>query len=178
MSFVGTATALVAVSAGLVFVIRKNLEQRALARKLREIFIQEANDLVAKAEFPEAHARLLINMASIPQGWMTRFLVAALAKELFFGKSARKRRDAPSLEQVPPNLRKKFVLAILAFTLSDSYRCVIFGHVMRATNNWLGDAVREPKADVNAHATRNVIEQVAQIPSRQARHREPELLSA
>lgn len=166
MGFVGTAAVLVVVSAGLVFVIRKNLEQREIARRLREIFIQEATDLVAKPELPDKHARQLVNMASIPQGWITRLFVLRFVKHLFFGPSERTRRpDAPRLEDVPSALRKKYVLAILAFTLSDSYRCVIFGHVFRATNDWLGDAVKEPKSDVDAHATRNVIDQVSQIPA-------------
>ena len=174
MGYAGLAAVLIAVSAGVVFLIRKNLAQRERARALRTMFIEQANDLVAKPEFPDAHARMLIDMSSLPEGWATRLFVARLAKHLFFGQSGRTRAvAAPKLDQVPHGLRRKYVLAILAFALSDSYRCVIFGHIFRATNSWLNDAVKEPKSDVDAQATRNVIDQVAQMPThRKVRQRE------
>lgn len=168
MGFVGNAAVLLLVSAGLVTMIRKNLAQRELSRKLREIFIQEASDLVAKADFPAAHARLFIGMSSLPEGWATRLHVSYLFAELIGISKKRSRADAPSVEQVPAHLRKKFVVAMLAFALSDSYRAVIFGHIFRATNRWITDAVREPQTDVEAHATRNVIEKVVQVQARKS----------
>ena len=165
-----TAITLIAIALGLVFLVRTNLENRAAARKLREVFIAQAHDLVAKPEFPDAHAKLLIGMASIPQGWATRYFVTRLAGELLWAGKRTNNGDLPKLEQVPQQLQKKFVLAMLAFTLSDSYRCVIFGRIFRATNSWLHDAVQEPKPDVNAHATRNVIVQVAQMSNRKVDH--------
>lgn len=177
MSFAITAAVLVAGSAGLVLLARKNLEHRELARRLRDIFLSEANDLVSKAEFPDAHARQLVDMAALPEGWVTRFFVVRLAKRMFFGRNSRRRSDTPRMEQVPPALRRKYVLAMLAFALSDSYRCVIFGHIFRAANGWLDAAVREPKRDVDAHATQEVIEQVSQVRAPKWQ-RERELLSA
>ncbi|HCJ20252.1 MAG TPA: hypothetical protein DHV64_01685 [Erythrobacter sp.] len=177
MGFWSTAAVLVAVSVALVALVRKNLEQRELARKLRDVFIAEANDLVAKPEFPDEHAKLFINMASIPQGWATRFYVATLAKRLFFGRRERA-SAAPKFDSVPQSLRKKYVLAMLAFALSDSYRCVVFGHIFRATNSWLGEAVKEPKRDVNAHATRIVIDQVSQASARRQTQTHAELAAA
>lgn len=160
MGFLVTAAILVAVSVVLVLLVRKNLEHRQKSRKLRELFVSEASDLVAKPEFPAVHAEFLIGMASIPQGWATRFYVTTLGKRLL-SRKGNSRGTAPNIEQVPKQLRKKYVVAILAFALSDSYRCVIFGRIFRATHSWLGEALREPKPDVDAHATRAVIEQVS-----------------
>lgn len=161
----GVAAILVAVAAALIWLVRTNLQQREISRRLRIVFIAEAGDLIGKPEFPDAHARMLASMASIPQGWATRFFVIALAKRLLFGESSAG-TDGPRLEQVPSNLRRKYVLAMLAFVLSDSYRCVIFGRIFRATNSWIGAAVDEPKEDVNAHATKVVIEQVSRASAR------------
>lgn len=171
MGFVGIAAVLLLVSVGLVAIIRKNLAQRELSRKLRATFIQEANDLVSKSDFPAAHARLLISMSSLPEGWATRLYVTYLATQLLGFSKSRPRAGAPKIDQVPPHLRKKFVVAMLAFALSDSYRAVIFGHIFRSTNSWITDALSEPKADVEAHATRNVIERVVQVQAlKSARH--------
>lgn len=163
MSVLGTAIVLIGVSAGLVSLIRTNLNQRQHARKLRAIYIAEANDLVGKPDFPDAHARLLVDMATLPPGWVTRYFVFRLVKDLFRAPKKARRRDAANLGQIPVHLQKKFVLATLAFALSDSYRCALLGRIFRASNNWIVDAVREPKPDVNAHATQIVIERVAQV---------------
>ena len=165
MSFLSAAMVLIAVSIALVVMIRKNLSQRETARKFRTIFIAQANDLVAKPDFPEKHARMLTEMSAIPQGWITRYFVASLAKNLFFG-SSKKKIDAPSLDQVPDQYLNKYVLALLSLALSDSYRCVILGRIFRITNSWIGEAIEEPKPDVRAHATRIVIEQVVQYGER------------
>jgi len=167
MSFLTAAVVLTAIAAALVLLIRKNLEQRDTARKLRAIFIAEANDLVAKPDFPAKHARMLTEMSAVPQGWITRYFVFKLTKELFGGK-ANVRVEAPSINQVPDQYLQKYVLAILALALSDSYRCVIFGRIFRTTNQWIVDAIEEPKPDVRAHATRIVVEQVAQYGERKA----------
>lgn len=177
MEFWGTAIILVAVAAGLVALIRKNLEQRDLSRRLRTIFISEANDLVGKPEFPSAHAQMLVSMAGFPEGWVTRFFVANLVRRLLIGRSDRV-TSGPKMEQVPFNLRKKYVLAMLSFALSDSYRSVIFGHIFRATNSWLTEAIKEPKGDISAHATQTVIEQVSQASVKRSTHKESEMAAA
>src|SRR3546814_1468561 len=135
MSFVGTATVLIGVSVGFVLLVRKILDHRERARALRAIFISEANDLVGKPEFPDSHARLLIGMAAIPPGWATRYFVFRLVRDLFWARKKSSARNLPRLEQVPTNLQRKFVLAMFAFALSDSYRCVIFGRVFRTSRS-------------------------------------------
>lgn len=168
MNFLNIAIILIVVSVALVALIRKNLEQRIVSRKLRSIFINEAYDLIAKPEFPEAHAKMLVGMSAMPGGWITRVMVMLMIRNLFWSSSKVKKHDGPKIEQVPKSLQKKFVLAMLAFSLSDSYRCVIFGRIYRTTNNWLTDAIEEPKGDVYAHATSNVIGQVVEMQSRKA----------
>lgn len=165
MSFYTTASIVTGlVSIGLVLLVRRNLRQRAIARRLRKVFISLAEDLVSKPEFPEAHARQLVEFSAIPSGWLTRFAVFVLLKQIFTGSGVRsKTRDKPKVEQVPENLRAKYVMAILAFALSDSYRCAILGRVWRGANPWIIEAVRNVKPDVNAHATRSVVEQVARV---------------
>lgn len=163
MSFINIAVVMAAGFFALVLLIRKNLQQRETSRKLRQIFIAEAEDLVGKPDFPQRYAEMLVDAADIPQGWLTRFFVFKLVKELFWGRTNRGKEYNLKIEEIPTSLQRKYVLAILALALSDSYRCVIFGRVFRATNSWIGDAVREPKPDVNAHATRDVIQQVAQM---------------
>ena len=86
-SFLATSAVLTIVAAGLVLIIRRNLRQRATARKFRQIFIATADDLVGKAEFPDAHARHLVSMAAIPQGWLTRFMVLQMVRRMAFGES-------------------------------------------------------------------------------------------
>lgn len=167
MGFLGTAILLVAVAVALIWIVRTNLAHRQLSRNLRVIFINEASDLIGKPEFPDRHAKMLAGMAGIPQGWSTRFLVLTLFKRMLFGET-NVGSKGPNIEQVPPQLRKKYVLAMLAFTLSDSYRCVFFGRIFRATNSWISAAIEEPKGDVDAHATKAVIEQVTLVSARKS----------
>jgi hypothetical protein len=172
MAFLYTTVVLTVVSVGLILMIRKDLRQREIARKLRTTFIAQADDLVAKPDFPDKHARMLTEMAAIPQGWITRYFVIILVKNLFWS-SPKDTIDAPSLDQVPEQYLKKYVIALLALALSDSYRSVIFGRIFRTTNSWIVAAIEEPKSDVRAHATRIVIEQVAQYGGRKwLSHRE------
>jgi hypothetical protein len=167
MGFLETAGLLVAVAVVLIWAIRTNLEQREISRHLRTIFITEASDLIGKPEFPDRHALMLAGMSALPQGWATRFFVLTLFKQFLFSEK-KKRSTGPNFEQVPHQLRKKYVLAMLAFALSDSYRCVFFGRIFRATNSWISEAVEEPKEDINAHATKVVIEQVSLASSRKS----------
>lgn len=167
MGFLGTAGLLVAVAVALIWIIRTNLEQREVSRQLRTIFIAEASDLIGKPEFPDRHAKMLAAMSGFPQGWSTRFIVLTLLKRMLVGEG-KATSDGPSIEQVPHQLRKKYVLAMLAFALSDSYRCVLFGRIFRATNTWISSAIAEPKEDVNAHATKAVIDQVSLASARKA----------
>ncbi len=163
-SFVTTSLILIAVAVGLVLLVRRNLKQRELARKFRAIFIATANDLVGKHDFPDAHAKQLVAMASIPQGWLTRFIVFVTFRDMIWGRSGtRKPNNAPKLEQVPPNLRALYITAIFSLLISDSFRCALFGRVVRSTHRWLFDAVAEVKPDVNAHATKEVVEQIGQV---------------
>lgn len=168
MNFLNIAIILTLASVALVLLIRKNLEHRTASRKLRAIFISEANDLVGKPEFPEDIARMLVGMSALPGGWATRFFVLSMIKNLFWVSKNTTDKDALKIDQIPKQLQKKFVLAMLAFALSDSYRCVIFGRIFRTTNNWLTDAIKEPKVDIYAHATRDVIGQVFQMQSRKS----------
>jgi hypothetical protein len=145
---------------GLTLLIRRTLRQRPEARKFRSIFISVAEDLIGKPEFPEAHARHLIVMSSSREGWLTRFMVAAMLKEIITGQPLRRSADALSLDLVPANLRAKYAVAILTFAMSDSYHCAIFGRIWRGANSWISEAITDVKPDVDAHATRSVVARV------------------
>ena len=174
-SFVMTSIILTLAFAGVVLMIRRNLRQRENARKLRDLFISTANDLVGKPEFPEAHARQLVEMASLPQGWLTRFMMFRFVSNAMFGEKPRSKASATSLEHVPHNLRALYITAIFAFLLSDSYRCALLGRVVRSMNSWLFDALEEARPDVNAHATRAVVNLVNQAHGPKRRELEEEL---
>lgn len=161
MDFLATVIVLVGVWAGLVAVVRRNLQQREVARRLRARFIAIANDLVSKAEFPDAHARQLVELSRVPGGWLTRFMVCAFVMRIF-GRPLR-RGSGPTIEGVPVHLRAKYVEALLAFTLGDTYRCALLGRIVRGVYSWMADALNEIKPDVNAHATRVVVEQIGQV---------------
>ncbi len=178
-SFVTTSLILIAVAVGLVLLVRRNLNQRALSRKFREIFITAASDLVSKHDFPDAHAKHLVTMAAVPQGWLTRVMVLLMFRDMIWGRSGqRKPSSGPKLEQVPPHLRALYIRAIFSFLIGDSFRCALFGRVVRSTHRWLFDAIAEVKHDVNAHATREIVEQVAQVGVPRRFAPEPELLCA
>jgi len=162
-NFVGTSLILVLVSVGLVLLVRRNLRQRELARKLRDIFVSAAEDLVGKADLPDAHARQLMMSAAIPGGWITRYMVYMLFRQIVFGTNASQGSNKLSITKVPPQLRAKYVTALLALVLSDSYRCAILGRIWRGANNWIFDAIKEVKPDVDAHATKFVVEQVTRV---------------
>lgn len=149
---------------GLVLLIRRNLRQREKARRYRTVFVSVAEDLISKPEFPDRHAKNLAEMSAFPEGWITRFMVIILLKEMLVGKS-RRRRGPPkfNVEDVPQNLRVKYVVAIFAFALGDSYRCAILGRMWRAANPWVGEAIDSPKVDVNAHATTRMVDQVSRV---------------
>ena len=162
MSFVLEAVVVVAVTAGLVASVRRNLRHRPKARKLRNLYVSIADDLVGKPEFPDAHARLLAEVSAIPEGWLTRAMVFILLKEMIFGKG-KKSPPRFRLDDVPPELQVKFATAVLALVLSDSYRCAVLGRLWRGANLWVIDAVKEPRPDANAHSTRRVVEQVGHV---------------
>lgn len=178
-SFVTISLILIAVAVGLVLLVRRNLKQRALARKFREIFITTASDLVGKHDFPDAHAQQLVTMASVPQGWLTRVMVFVMIRDLIWGRSGKPRSSkGPKLEQVPPHLRALYITAIFSMLIGDSFRCALFGRVVRSTHRWLFDALAEVKPDVNAHATKEVVEQVAQVRVPRRFVPDPELVCA
>lgn len=164
MSFYITCSLIVAVvSTCLILLIRRNLRQRGLAREFRAIFIAEANDLIGKPEFPDEHARHLIEFAAIPQGWITRYMVMVLIRGMFTGHSVKPRSNSLKLDQVPHNLRAKYVMAILALGLSDSYRCALLGRIWRGAYGWVPQAVKQVKPDVEAHATRLMVGQMFNV---------------
>lgn len=164
MTFLAISTVILAlVWAGLVLLVRRNLRQRQRARDLRAQFIALADELVGRPGFPDAHAQQLVRMASLPQGWLTRFMVVVLLKQMLFGRGVSSRRGLPKIGQVPKALREKYVVAMLSFVLSDSYRCAILGRVVRGTYSWIGEALNEVAPDVNAHATRKVVEQISSV---------------
>lgn len=161
MNFYALASAIVIiVSIGLVLLVRRNLRQRTTARRFRAIFISAAEDLVSKPDFPAEHAKQLADAAAIPQGWITRFMVVSLLKEMFLGKSSNDPLRTLSFEKVPKHLRTKYVVAIFSLALGDSYRCALLGRLWRGANLWVLQGVKEPKVDVDAHATRRMVEQV------------------
>ncbi len=162
--YAAAALTVILVSVGLVLLIRRNLRQRVLARRLRALFLSTAEDLIGKPEFPDRHARQLFEFSAIPGGWLTRYAVFVLLRQILTGKGPRRlHKDAPTFEQVPPQLRAKYVTAVLAFALSDSYRCAILGRIWRGANAWIMDAVNDVQPDVNAHATRSVVDQVGRV---------------
>ena len=166
MGFFLSAAIIIAASACIVMLVRRSLGDRETARKLRAAFISIANDLVGKPEFPDAHARQLVTLASVPEGWLTRYMVMVLFKEMLTGsKTGKRSAQSPRLEQLPDTLRAKYVTALLAYALSDSYRSALCGRIWRGAYSWIPDAVQEVKPDVNAHATRNVVEQMGYIPA-------------
>lgn len=141
--------------------LHRNLERREHSRRLRAQFFSLADDLVGKPELPLAHAGMLVAMSAIPAGWLTRFMVGRFFYELAAGNSDVK--SPLSIEHVPVNLRAKYVLALLSFVMSDSYRCAFAGPVFRRANSWIGKAILEIKPDVNAHATQVVTSQMAEF---------------
>jgi hypothetical protein len=149
---------LLAAWAFMIFCMRETLRLRPRARLYRAKFIEAANDLVGKAEFPHGHAEHLLMLASFRPGWVTRGMVLMLAKRAILG--GRDRKGALKFESIPESLRARYVTAILAFALADSYHSAAFGRVFRTINSWMIDGVRDVKPDVGAHATRRVIEQV------------------
>lgn len=162
MQFLGSALILIMVSLGLVGLIHRNLRQRDDARMHRKKFISIADDLISKAELPDAAARFLVTLASVPGGWLTRAMAWMVIREIFTGQRVRN-KDPIRLETIPEHLRVKFVVAILSIALSDSYRCALLGRIWRGANPWVLDAIGDPKPDANAHATRHVVEQASAV---------------
>lgn len=157
----------VVISAVLIGLIRRNLRQRPRARELRAIFIAMADDLVSKPELPDAYAKQLAELAAVPGGWITRLMLMMSAKRVFTGTGLETEADLP-LSGVPDQLRPKYVVAVLALTLSDTYRCAILGRIWRGTNAWVVDLFNESKrpdvkSDVNAHATRQMVGQITNV---------------
>jgi len=175
MSFLATTAILLLIWVSVVGLVRRNLRQRDDARKFRAIFETEASDLIGKAEFPDAHARQLLVMSKIPGGWLTRFMLFAILKQTILGRPVR-RAAGPQIDQVPRQLQAKYVIALLAFILSDSYRCALFGRVIRGIYPWLRQALAEVKPDIHAHATRSVADQIGQARPPRRFGVEPELL--
>lgn len=165
--FLEASLVVIVVSTFLVQLVRRNLRQRPMARRYREMYVRFANELVGDTRFPDAHAKQLVGVTKLPEGWLTRFMVAKLLHEMILGKDSKPK--GPPFDEVPPELRAKYIAALLALAIADSYRCALLGRVWRGANLWVLDAVEQPKPDVNAHATRRVIEQVSSVRPRHAR---------
>lgn len=169
MTFFASASLVaVVVSVGLVLLIRKNLRQRPRARELRAVFASIADDIVSKSDLPDAYALQLAELSAVPGGWLTRLMLLMAAKKMITGASSKRASDDLSLSGVPENLRPLYVVAILSLLLSDSYRCAIMGPIWRATNTWVADVFKENtrpdvRADVNAHATRQIVTQISHV---------------
>lgn len=162
-SFVASCLAVLIISAGLVLLIRRNLRQREAARRWRNTFMSLASDLVSKPEFPEAQAKQLTMLAVIPGGWLTRYMVAVLFRRMITGHEPKSSASKIELEQIPVALRTKYVAAIFAVAISDSYRCALLGRIWRGAYSWTFEAAGNAKPDVTAHATRSVISQVSHV---------------
>jgi len=152
--------------------IRKALADRAISRRYRAIFDQEAYDLVGKSELPDAHARVLVGLASSRPGWLTRTMVVHAVCQLITGGRVaiikKPAQQVPTIHQVPQNLRGKYVLALLALAASDSYRSAICGALWRSAHPWIHAALKHIAPDVNSHATKHVVQEV--IRSQPKRH--------
>lgn len=162
MQFLGSALILVMVSLCLVGIINRALRQRDDARMYRKKFIALADDLVSKAELPDAAAHFLVTLASVPGGRLTRAMSIMVIREIISGQRIHT-KDPIRLETIPEQLRVKFVVAILSIALSDSYHCALLGRIWRGANPWVFDAIGDPKPDANAHATRRVVEQASSV---------------
>ncbi|GGZ02581.1 hypothetical protein GCM10011614_17070 [Novosphingobium colocasiae] len=78
-----------------------------------------------------------------------------------------------SVHRIPVQYRARYVTAIFAFLLSDTYRCALFGRVVRSAIPWLKAAIQEVKPDVNAHATQTIVERVSEYhPAKRFEERE------
>lgn len=163
-----TTTVLVAVLVFGVLVpiltIRRSLRQRPQARYYRDIFDMAAKELVSRPDLPAPHAEMLIAISSIPGGWIVRFMVFSVVRQMFTG--VRPSTDAAFANKLPNELKDRYVEAMLSRVVSDSYHSAFFGTFWRATNSWVFDAIRAVRQDVNAHATTAVIRQVVQSPAR------------
>lgn len=162
-----------------ILLIRRNLGQRARARHFRQIFVTAADDLIGKAELPDAHARQLLLLVGAPLGIGTRIMVLLTLFRALTGKRvlADSKGDS-SLERVPQQLLEKYVRAILAFIISDSYHSAFFGPIFRAGNGWIFDAIREVKPDVRAHATKHIVASVVRAENVRVFRRTPEFVNA
>jgi len=153
--------ALLIAAVSFALLIRRNLKHRDKARYYRKIFISTADDLIGKADLPDAHARQLLTLAGSPLGMGTRIMILILIYRAIRGHSnqSHKISDA-SFEKIPAHLLELYVRAIFAFIISDSYHSAIFGPIFRAANGWIFDGVREVKPDIRAHATRYMVDSV------------------
>lgn len=155
--------------------VRRAIRQRPLARHYRAIFIARADDLVGKPEFPSEHAHFLVYISRCSGGVLTGYMTRELVRRMFTGGSRTNSKINLSVERVPSALRQRYVEALLAFILSDSYFSVFYGPIYRAANPWIKYALKEVKPDVDAHATRAVVDELAAF--KPSGWRNPELVA-
>lgn len=146
--------------------IRRSLAQRESARRYRSIFIAAADDLLGKSEIPDVLAQHIVMGARLPAGWISRFMVVRLVFRFALGKRFRRPNSealafAAAFAGLPRGLKERYAVALLSLAISDSYRSSFFGAVWRAINGWTLEAVKDVGPDVNGHATKNIVVQVA-----------------
>lgn len=177
MGFWGTAILLIALATAVIMIVRTSLNNRALSRDLRAIFICQVEKMIVDPRLPEGHARLLLAMVDLPECLTTRNYVLSLFGRIIVSETPRP-AISPRIEELPVQLRKQYVLAMLSFALADSYRCVVLGRIFRAANNWVLAAVEKPKPDVNAHATKVIVQNVTYASTDRHKAKDEELMVA
>ena len=173
MSYLIAAAIMIALTVAIYKLVERNLAEREVARNYRKVFLEAAHKLVANENFPKDRAELLISLAGSRPGWITRTMMFLMLKRAFVGRPA-SGMGSQWLKRLPQETHTTFAVAVIAFSLADSYHCALLGRFFRAAYPWLDELTRAPETtDVNAQATSRVVYEVIHHAPRQMEQSEP-----
>lgn len=157
MAFIVISLLLIAATYGFYRLIERNLAERHRARAYRAIFLRTAEELIVDPTLPRDKAALLVSLGSLRPGWVTRAQMLLMLKRGLVGRTSAGQGSA-WLNRLPEDTHLRFAVAVIAFSLADSYHCAFLGRMYRAAMPWLDDMTQTPtNADANSAATTRVV---------------------
>ena len=173
MGFLIGAATMIALTYGFYKLVERNLAEREVARHFRRVFLTMTEELVNDEAFPENKARLLVTLAGLRPGWVTRAMVLLMLKRALVGRTS-SGQGSEWMKRLDDETLTKFAVAVLAFSLADSHHCAFFGRFYRAAYPWMEELTQSPSpADVHSSATSRVVYDVIHQAPREVQHHAP-----